>query len=320
MLGGTREPFTPTVEGDRLYGHGGQNMKGGVATMITAAEAIRLAGVRLRGDLVLACVVGETQGGEGTHHLVQSGLRTDMAVLPEPYGLGHLVTIHGGIVHLAVHTYGVTGHISQQEKTVNAVLMMAKIVAALPGVRFTHVPRPELPALPRLNVGSVVGGRGRDYNLRGAYTVSDFCSCYINIRFNASQSEASLLADLRRTLDALRATVPEFEYEIEFPPAPSRGLGRLCKAAVDVPVTEPVVQTVVRNLRLMSGSEPEHLGVRLPQSYAGNDTTHLWQAGIPCCLYGPGGGYTDYHDVHVNLDELFLVTRVLALTALEATA
>ena len=59
-------------------------MKGGVATMITAAEAIRAAGIRLRGDLVIACVVGETQGGEGTHHLVQSGLRTDMAILPEP--------------------------------------------------------------------------------------------------------------------------------------------------------------------------------------------------------------------------------------------
>jgi acetylornithine deacetylase len=55
------------------------------------------------------------------------------------------------------------------------------------------------------------------------------------------------------------------------------------------------------------------------QSYAGNDTTHLWAAGIPCCLYGPGGGYTDYHDVHVDLDDLFLCTRVLALTALDAT-
>ena len=92
-----RDPWTPTVDGDRLYGHGGENMKGGVATMITAAEAIRAAGIRLRGDLVIACVVGETQGGEGTHHLVQSGLRTDMAILPEPYGIEHLVTIHGGI-------------------------------------------------------------------------------------------------------------------------------------------------------------------------------------------------------------------------------
>ena len=68
-FGTKRDPWTPTVDGDRLYGHGGENMKGGVATMITAAEAIRAAGIRLRGDLVIACVVGETQGGEGTHHL-----------------------------------------------------------------------------------------------------------------------------------------------------------------------------------------------------------------------------------------------------------
>ena len=98
MLGGTRDPWTPSVEGNRLYGHGVQNMKGGVAAMIAAAEAVRRAGVALRGDLMVACVAGETQGGEGTYHLVQRGVRTDGVVLPEPFGIGHLVTVHGGIV------------------------------------------------------------------------------------------------------------------------------------------------------------------------------------------------------------------------------
>src|SRR5260370_18077412 len=104
-----------------------------------------------------------------------------------------------------------------------------------------------------------------------------------------------------------------------FPPALERGLGRLAKAAVDVPKTEAVVQMVRRNLHSLTGAEPEHFGVRLSQSYAGNDTTHLWAAGIPCCIYGPGGGYTDYHDVHVELAHLFLCTPVLAPTAPHAT-
>ena len=42
------------------------------------------------------------------------------------------MTIHGGIVHFAIHAHGITGHLSQIEKTVNAVLKMAKVFQALP--------------------------------------------------------------------------------------------------------------------------------------------------------------------------------------------
>src|SRR5687768_5366876 len=45
-----RDPWTPVLEGDRLYGHGVQNMKGGLASIIMAAEAVRRSGVRLPGD------------------------------------------------------------------------------------------------------------------------------------------------------------------------------------------------------------------------------------------------------------------------------
>ena len=53
-----RDPWTPSLEGDRLYGHGVQNMKGGLASIIMAGEAIRRSGLRPRGDLVIACVAG----------------------------------------------------------------------------------------------------------------------------------------------------------------------------------------------------------------------------------------------------------------------
>ena len=159
--GAHRDPTVPIIEGDRLYGQGVENMKGGVASMITAAEAIRLSGVGLKGDLVLACVVGETQGGEGTYFLTESGLRTDMAVSPEPTGVGNIATVHAGIAHLAIHTYGVTGHISVQEHTINAVSKMTKVINALESMKLTHTPSPKLPAMPRVNVGSIIGGGGK---------------------------------------------------------------------------------------------------------------------------------------------------------------
>jgi acetylornithine deacetylase len=316
--GWTRDPFAPWIADGKLFGHGVYNMKGGVTACIMATLAIHRAGVPLRGDVVLACVAAELNSGIGTIHALEHGQRADMAVVAEPYGARTILTKHTGTMDVVVHTIGRATHISKKEHGVDAIAMMMRAVAALEAMRFTHTPDPELPGLPRLLVGSIIGGRGRDHELRGAYTVSDFCTAYVNVRFNASQTGQTVLADIRRTLDGLAAADPRFRYEIEFPPRPERGLGRLAKAAVDVPKTEAVVQMVRRNLRLMTGAEPEHFGVRLPQSYAGNDTTHLWAAGIPCCLYGPGGGYTDYHDVHVDLADLFLCTRVLALTALEA--
>ncbi len=316
--GWTRDPFEPWIAEGRLYGHGIFNMKAGVTANIMAALALRRAGAPLRGDVVVACVAAELNSGIGTIHAIRHGGRTDMAVVSEPYGADTILTKHTGTMDVVVHTLGRATHISKKEQGVDAIGLMIRAIGALNAMRFTHVHDPDLPGLPRLNVGSIVGGRGRSHELRGAYTVSDHCTAYVNVRFNASQTGETILADFRRTLDGLAAEDPTFRYEIEFPPALERGLGRLAKAAVDVPKTEPVVQMVRCSLHALTGREPEHFGVRLPQSYAGNDTTHLWAAGIPCCLYGPGGGYTDYHDVHVTLADLFLCTRVLALTALEA--
>src|SRR5207245_11376316 len=82
-----RDPWTPSVEGDRLYGHGIQNMKGGLTSIIMAAEAVRRSGLSLKGDLVVACVAGETQGGEGTQALMQRGLRTVVAAVVGEVGV-----------------------------------------------------------------------------------------------------------------------------------------------------------------------------------------------------------------------------------------
>ena len=88
--GWVRDPWTPTIEGDRLYGAGIYNMKGGVTAMVMAAVAAKRAGLPLGGDVLVACVVGELQGGVGTVHLLRSGVRADFGIVPEPYGPGTL--------------------------------------------------------------------------------------------------------------------------------------------------------------------------------------------------------------------------------------
>lgn len=315
-----RDPWTPSLEGDRLYGHGVQNMKGGLASIIVAAEAIRRSGVRLPGDLVVACVAGETQGGEGTHYLMETGLRTDAAVVAEPFGADHLVTVHSGIVHMAIHVRGVTGHIGNLDGTVNAVRKMTAIIDALGDVRFRHTPRPDLPAFPRLNVGSVIGGRGRDYVLVEPPYIPDLCTIIVDVHFVPGMTVEHIVEDIRRTLDPVAARDPELAYEIELPPPDFfRGRRRLVMDPLDVPLDAPIVRAVERSYRDVTGESPRAIGTVLPHSYSADDTCHLWKAGIPCLLYGPGviRGSADEDDACVLVSEMVKVTRVLAATALD---
>jgi acetylornithine deacetylase len=315
-----RDPWVPSLEGDRLYGHGVQNMKGGLASIIMAAEAVRRSGVRLAGDLVVACVAGETQGGEGTHYLMQRGLRTDAAVVAEPFGADHLVTVHSGIVHMAIHTYGVTGHIGRLQGTVNAVHTMTAVIDALQRVQFRHLPRPDLPAFPRLNIGSILGGRGRDYVLVEPPYVPDLCTIIVDVHFVPGQTVEGIVADIRRALDPLAARDRTLRYEIEIPPpAHFKGRRRLVMDPFDMPIDTPIVQAVARSYRAVTGEEPRAIGAVLPHSYSADDTCHLWKAGIPCLLYGPGviRGSKDEDDACVIVSEMERVTRVLAVTALD---
>ena len=82
----------------RLYGLGISNMKGALACYLEAVHALRDAGIRMRGDLLIAAVCGEiekTQYGEasgaqyrgyaaGTRYLVSHGGVADMCLLGEP--------------------------------------------------------------------------------------------------------------------------------------------------------------------------------------------------------------------------------------------
>jgi len=315
-----RDPWTPSLEGDHLYGHGVQNMKGGLASIIIAAEAVRRSGLRLPGDLVVACVAGETQGGEGTHYLMEQGLRTDAAVVAEPFGADHLVTVHSGIVHFAIHTYGVTGHIGRLEGTVNAVQTMTGVIDALARVELRHTPRPDLPAFPRLNVGGVIGGRGEDYVLVEPPYVPDLCTIMVDVHFVPGMTVEGILADVRRALDPVAARASGLSYAIEIPPpARFKGRRRLVMEPLDVPLDAPIVQAVARSYRAVTGGEPRAIGTVLPHSYSADDTCHLWKAGIPCLLYGPATirGNAEEDDACVLVSEMERVTRVLAVTALD---
>jgi acetylornithine deacetylase len=136
----------PFVEDGRLYGLGVSNMKGALACYVEALRALNDAGVRLRGDVMLAAVCGEiekTQWGEaqgpeyrgyaaGSRYLVSHGGVADMCILGEPTEskvvLGHFgslwlrIGVQGNFVHTAF---------SEGKRDQNSILRVREVLDAV---------------------------------------------------------------------------------------------------------------------------------------------------------------------------------------------
>ena len=134
------------VEDGRLYGLGISNMKGALACYVEAVRALDDAGVRLRGDVMIAAVAGEiektqwgdAQGAEfrgyaaGSRHLVSHGGVADMCILGEPTE-SKVVLGHFGSLWLRISTQGPFIHtaFSEGKRDENSIVRMRDVLEAV---------------------------------------------------------------------------------------------------------------------------------------------------------------------------------------------
>lgn len=312
--GWTRDPFGAEVDDGWLIGLGAANMKAGNAAMLAAVEAIRRSGVRPRGDVTMAFVVGELQGGLGTRAALDAGLRADLFFLGEPTELG-VLTMHAGVLQVRVTVRGEMRHYTTLAgHKIHAIEKAMRIASALgpsyetipPGSWMTFAPNPAYDGLPRMNLGVIRGGITPEILGWRPALVPDYCEMVLDLRLVPGQSPESVLADLRRLLDRLRAEDPDLRAEI----APVED--RTYFPPFEVPTDHPVVQTAVFAHRAVFGREPR-VGALAPQKYAGADSAHMLRAGIPGILYGPAGRYLSVPDERVEVGDVVGASRVFAL-------
>jgi acetylornithine deacetylase len=114
------DPFDGAVRGRRLYGRGACDMKAGLAAAYWAVQAIRRSGVTLRGDLLLASVQGEEDGGLGTFATLRRGWRADACVVPEPTCLD-IIPANSGALTFRLHVRGEATHAARRTDGVSSI-------------------------------------------------------------------------------------------------------------------------------------------------------------------------------------------------------
>ncbi len=123
-------PFSGRADAGFVYGRGSCDMKGGLVAAMWALRALAKAGMRLPGDLLLACVQGEEDGGLGTFATLARGWRADACVIPEPTSLD-LVPACAGSLTFRLRVPGLAVHASRRTAGTSAVEKFWPVFRAL---------------------------------------------------------------------------------------------------------------------------------------------------------------------------------------------
>jgi acetylornithine deacetylase/succinyl-diaminopimelate desuccinylase family protein len=204
------DPFILTQEGDRLYGRGTADMKGGIASMIAAVG--RLAEERFdyaKGQLILTFVADEELYNKGTRSVLElpEVKNADYAIIGEPTDLNICIG-HRGTARSVIRVNGRPCHSSKPELGINAISLMSNVIQAIDRhheelKKITHSVLPS----PSMAVVMIEGGE-KDNIIPG------HCEIKFDRRTLPSDTKQSVQEEISALLDSIGGSMKEFSYDI----------------------------------------------------------------------------------------------------------
>ena len=321
-----REPWLRNVPGfqphaferdGRLYGLGISNMKGALACYVEAVRALQDAGVRLRGDVLIAAVSGEiekTQYGDatgaeyrgyaaGTRYLVTHGGVADMCLLGEPTE-GKVVLGHFGALWLRIRVQGNFIHTAFSEGTrdANSILRMHKLMTAVQEWIPTWEDDPANSyrgAKAIVNVGAIEGGFGWRVSRTPHHT-----DLFLDVRVPPTKEMSVARREVLEWVRSLGKRFPDWGIEGEvYVTAPGAEIdeGHELVAAIDAAHEQ------------VFGARPERDVTRWF-----SDASALTRYGIPTVNYGTSTGLMDVElGENLEIDGLVKTADIYARVAME---
>jgi acetylornithine deacetylase len=194
----TRDPFTPVVEGDRLYGLGANDCGGGLVSLLQVYRILRGGtsqreqdgdtSLRVPYNIVYLASCEEEVSGAGGFSLALPELpKIDVAIVGEPTGM-HPAIAEKGLMVIDGVAYGKSGHAAREEG-VNAIYEALDDLVWLRDYRF----KKSSPLLGPTKMTVTVLNSGTQHNV-----VPDECRFVIDVRTNEYYQNEYLFSFLQK--------------------------------------------------------------------------------------------------------------------------
>jgi succinyl-diaminopimelate desuccinylase len=315
--GWSMDPFGGEVRDGRIYGRGSADMKGGLASAVFAAEAIRRAGIELGGSLEISGTVDEESGGwAGVAHLARVGRLTsetsDFVIIPEPLQVDRVCIGHRGVYWFELSVHGRIAHGSMPFLGVSAIEHLGEVLHEMRTVlqpalacRLTSMPVvPDGARKATINVNGINGGQAR----HGVQSpcVADHASAIFDRRFLEEEPFEEVKSEIVDLLERVARRIPGFRYEVR---------DMMVVQPVRTPSPSLLVNSLSRGIGDVLGRRASI--VASPGTYDHKHVTRLGGIG-ECVAYGPGILELSHQpDEWCAIDDLVHAAQVIAVAALD---
>jgi acetylornithine deacetylase len=291
-VAGMPDGHQPRIQGDRLYGRGAYDMKGGVAACMLAIAAAKKQ--NLRGDVIFTGVIDEEYASAGTMDLAKR-FHAGGAIVAEFTEL-QLILAHRGFVWLEVETIGKAAHGSRPDLGVDAIVKMGKVLREIE----------KLDQSLRVNPTHRLLGSGSLHAslIQGGQELSSYperCLLSVERRTLPSETPESGEAEILQIVENLQRSDPSFKAVVR------RGIDRSpLETHEDAEIVQALQAASVKVL-----NEPRQIaGVQF-----WTDAAVLSAAGIPSILFGPSGSGAHAIEEWVDLTSVKTCAEIYLETA-----
>ena len=272
-------PQETVVEDDRIYGRGLVNMKAAFPCYIEAIAALRKAGVELKGDLIIAGVVGEIEkaqigrfqgrnyrgAGVGARYMMDHGVMADMCIIGEPTGL-QLQIGNAGLLWARISVDG---------KATKFVLAAAKVAQAIQDWEKEYQRKyPHKFMLPTVQIGAIDGGNAFKPGTRPTTDI------FVIVKLLPGAVPLAIKRDIEQVCARVRKREPDIlDIRVDL---------YLTTPGYEISKSEYVVKAMERAHKMVFNqpvpfAKPIRYGIT-------SDGSRIAAYGVPAITYGPGFG------------------------------